>query len=155
MSTKPVPDGYHSVTPYLIVDGAAAALDFYQRIFGAKERMRMPGPGGKVMHAEIEIGDSMIMLADEFPQTGALGPGSVGGSPVLIALYVEDVDAVVGAAVAAGAQVERPVQDQFYGDRSGTITDPFGHRWTVATHIEDVPEDEMRRRMAAMGEPCE
>jgi PhnB protein len=155
MSAKPIPDGYHSVTPYLIVAGAAEALEFYRRIFGAKERMRMPGPGGMVMHAEIEIGDSMVMLADEFPQMGALGPKSVGGSPVLIALYVEDVDSVVAAAVAAGAQVERAVQNQFYGDRSGTITDPFGHRWTVATHIEDVPEDEMKRRMAAMGSPCE
>jgi PhnB protein len=146
---RPVPEGYHSVTPYLIVDGAAKALDFYTRVFGATERMRMPGPGGKVGHAEVAIGDSVIMLADEHPEIGARGPRALGGSPVSVVLYVEDVDATVKAAVAAGARVLQPVTDQFYGDRSGTIEDPFGHRWHVSTHVEDVPPAEMARRAAA------
>ncbi len=146
---KPVPDGYHSVTPYLIVDGAAKALDFYKRVFGATERMRMAGPGGKVGHAEISIGDSVIMLADEHPEMGARGPRAFGGSPVSVMLYVADVDATVKTAVAAGAKLLRPVEDKFYGDRSGSIEDPFGHHWHVSTHIEDVPPDEMARRAAA------
>ena len=151
---KPIPDGYHTVTPYLIVKDAAKALDFYQRAFGATELMRFPGPGGKIMHAEIKIGDSPIMLADEFPQMGAIAPQSAGGSPVGICLYVEDVDKLFAQAVAAGGKAERPVQNQFYGDRSGTLVDPFGHRWTIGTHIEDVSPEEMQRRMAGMmGKP--
>ena len=147
---KPVPDGYHSATPYLIVDGAAKALDFYKRVFGGTERMRMPSPGGKVGHAEISIGDSVIMLADEHPEMGARGPRAFGGTAVSLHLYVEDVDATVKTAVAAGAKLLRPVEDKFYGDRTGTIEDPFGHHWHVATHKQDVPPDEMARRAAAM-----
>jgi PhnB protein len=147
---KPVPKGYHSVTPYLIVDGAARALDFYQRVFGATERMRMPGPGGKVGHAEIQIGDSVVMLADEHHDAGARGPRTLGGTPVSVVLYVADVDATVTAAVAAGARVLQPVEDKFYGDRSGAIEDPFGHHWHVSTHREDVPPDELARRAAAL-----
>ena len=147
---KPVPEGYHSATPYLIIDGAAKALDFYKRVFGATERMRMPGPGGKVGHAEITIAESVIMLADEHPEMGARGPKAIGGSPVSLVLSVADVDATVKTAVAAGAKLLRPVEDKFYGDRSGTIEDPFGHHWHVSTHIEDVPPDEMERRAAAM-----
>jgi PhnB protein len=146
---KPIPEGYHSLTPYLIVDGAANALDFYTRVFGAKEKMRMPSPGGKVGHAEIRIGDSVIMLADEHPEMGARGPRKFGGSPVSLMLYVADVDATVKTAVAAGAKLVRPVENKFYGDRSGTIEDPFGHQWHLSTHIEDVPPDEMARRAAA------
>lgn len=153
MPAKPIPDGYHSVTPYLIVSGAAKALDFYVRALGAEERVRMPGPGGKIMHAEIQIGDSMVMLADEFPEMGAKSPQSIGGTPVGICLYVEDVDARFKKAIAAGAKEERPVQNQFYGDRSGTLIDPFGHKWTIATHIEDVTPEEMGRRMAKMMPP--
>jgi PhnB protein len=147
---KPVPEGYHAVTPYLIVDGAAKALDFYKQVFGAKERMRMPGPGGKVGHAEINIGDSVIMLADEHPEMGARGPKSIGGSPTSIVLYVENVDTTVKAAVGAGAKIVRPIEDKFYGDRSGTIEDPFGHQWHVSTHVEDVSPEELQRRAAAM-----
>ena len=150
MSVKPIPDGYHTVTPYLIVKGAARALDFYKKAFGATELFRMPGPGGKIMHAEIKIGDSPIMLADEFPEMDARGPQSLGGTPVGLCLYVEDVDARFAKAVAAGGKVLRPVVDQFYGDRSGTVADPFGHKWTIATHKEDVSPEEMKRRMAAM-----
>jgi PhnB protein len=147
---KPVPDGYHSAMPYLIVDGAAKALEFYTRVFGATERMRMPGPGGKIGHAEVTIGDSVIMLADEHPEMGARGPRAFGGAAVSVVLYVPDVDRTVDAAVAAGARLLRPVADQFYGDRSGTIEDPFGHRWHVSTHKEDVPPDELARRAAAL-----
>jgi PhnB protein len=153
MAVKPIPDGYHTVTPYLIVKDAARALDFYRKAFGARELMRFPGPGGKVLHAEIKIGDSPIMLADECPEMSARSPQALGGTPVGIALYVEDVDAVFNRAVAAGAKVLKPVQDQFYGDRSGTVTDPFGHQWTVATHKEDVSFEEMQKRMAAMKPP--
>ena len=135
---KPIPEGYHTVTPYLIVAGAAAALAFYKKAFGATESMRLTGPGGKIGHAEIRIGDSHVMLADEVPEIGARGPRSFGGSPVTIFLYVEDVDATVDRAVAAGGKLVRPVKDQFYGDRSGGVEDPFGHVWYVATHIEDV-----------------
>jgi PhnB protein len=150
---RPVPEGYHHVTPYLIVDGAAKALDFYRRVFGATERMRMPGPGGKVGHAELTLGDSMIMLADEHPEMGARGPRAFAGAAVSLHVYVEDVDATVKAAVAAGAKLLRPVEDKFYGDRSGTIEDPFGHHWHVATHTEDVPPDELARRAAALTKP--
>jgi PhnB protein len=146
MPVKPLPDGYHSVTPYLIVDGGAKALQYYQQAFGAEEEMRMPGPKGKVMHAEIRIGDSKIMLADEFPEMGARGPNSIGGSPVGICLYVEDVDTVFQRALEAGGTEVRPVQDQFYGDRSGTLRDPFGHQWTIATHIEDLTPEEIGKR---------
>ncbi|MGH7264366.1 MAG: VOC family protein [Candidatus Rokuibacteriota bacterium] len=152
-TVKPIPDGYHEVTPYLIVDGAARALDFYKQVFGASERMRMPSPGGKVGHAEIAIGQSVIMLADEHPDMGARGPRAVGGSPVSLMLYVPDVDATVKAAVAAGAKLVRPVEDKFYGDRTGTIEDPFGHQWHVATHTEDVSPEELTRRAAAMAKP--
>jgi PhnB protein len=147
---KPVPKGYHNVTPYLIVDGAARALDFYKNVFGATERMRMPGPGGKVGHAEIGIGDSVIMLADEHPEMGARAPGAFGGAAVSIMLYVPDVDATVKNAVANGAKIVRAVEDKFYGDRTGTIEDPFGHHWHVGTHKEDVPPAELERRAAAM-----
>src|SRR5262249_19741898 len=138
-----------TVTPYLIVKDAARAIDFYKKAFGATELMRFEGPGRKVGHAEVKIGDSVVMLADEFPEMGARGPESLGGSPVGILLYVEDVDARFNQAVAAGATVERPLKDQFYGDRSGTVTDPFGHKWTLATHKEDVSEEEMHRRHEA------
>jgi len=153
MAVKPIPEGYHTVTPYLVVKGGARALDFYKQAFGAKELFRFPGPGGKIMHAEIKIGDSPIMLADEFPEMGATSPESLGGTPVGIMLYVENVDALFNKAVAAGAKVSRPVIDQFYGDRSGTVTDPFGHKWTIATHKEDVSPEEMQKRAAAAQKP--
>jgi PhnB protein len=148
MPVKPIPDGYHTVTPYLIVNNAARAIDFYKRAFGATELVRMEQPGGKVGHAEIEIGDSRIMLADEFPEMGARSPESLGGSPVSMLIYVEDVDSRFRQAIAAGAKELRPVKDQFYGDRSGTLADPFGHTWTIGTHTEDVTPEEMDRRMA-------
>ena len=147
---KPIPDGYHSATPYLIIQGAAAALDFYKKAFGATELMRMAQPDGRIGHAEIRIGDSVIMLADEVPEMSYRGPKSLGGSPVSILLYFEGVDAVVARAVTAGAKLTRPVQDQFYGDRNGVIEDPFGHVWTIATHTEDVSPVEIDRRLAAM-----
>ena len=149
MPVKPIPQGYHSVTPYLIINGATAALDYYKKVFGATEIMRFDAPGGKIGHAEIKIGDSPIMLADEVPERGYRSPKSMGGTPVSIMLYVQDVDAVFNRAVAAGAKVEQPVKDQFYGDRTGTIEDPFGHKWTIGTHVEDVTPEEMKRRMAA------
>jgi len=147
--TKPIPDGYHSVTPYLIIKGAAAALDYYTRAFGATELFRMPAPEGKIGHAEIKIGDSPIMLADECPEMGYKSPQTLGGSPVSIMIYVEDVDSVFKQAIAAGGKEQRPVKDQFYGDRSGTLEDPFGHVWHVATHKEDVSSEEMERRAKA------
>jgi PhnB protein len=147
---KPIPDGYHTVTPYLIVHGAAAAIEFYKKAFGATELFRMDGPNGKIGHAEMRIGDSPIMLADESPEMGAKSPQTFGGSPISIMLYVEDVDAVVSRAVAAGAKVTRPIEDKFYGDRMGGLEDPYGHTWYVATHIEDVSSDEMKRRAAAL-----
>jgi PhnB protein len=150
MAAKAIPDGYHSATPYLIVKGAADAIAFYRRAFGAVELFRMPNPEGKVAHAEIRIGDSVIMLADEHHEGGYRSPRSLGGSPVSIMLYLEDVDAVFARALEAGARAQREVADQFYGDRSGTLEDPFGHVWTVATHVEDVPSEEIERRMAAM-----
>jgi PhnB protein len=149
MSVSFTPAGYHTATPYLIIKGAADAIEFYKKVFGATEIMRMPGPGGAVMHAEIKIGDSIIMLGDEMPEMGFRGPQSLGGSPVGLCLYFPDVDARFATALAAGAKVVKPVQDQFYGDRSGTIADPWGHVWTVATHIEDVAPDEMDRRFQA------
>jgi PhnB protein len=145
-SLRSIPEGYHSVTPYLAVDDAAAALEFYKQAFGARERMRMPAPGGKVGHAEIEIGDSCIMLADEYPDMGFRSPKAFGGTPVTLHLYVEDVDAVARQAVAAGAKELRPVKDQFYGDRTGTVADPFGHVWHIATRKEDLAPDELKRR---------
>ncbi len=147
---KPIPDGYHSVTPYLIVDDGAQAIDFYKRAFGAKELMRMPAPGGKIGHAEIKIGDSVIMLADEAPEMDARSAKSYGGSPVSLMVYVEDVDKLFPQAVAAGGKEVRPVADQFYGDRSGTVKDPFGHSWHLSTHKEDVSPEEMKKRMEAM-----
>jgi PhnB protein len=146
MAVKPIPEGYHSVTPYLIVNDAAGALKFYDKAFDAKEFVRMP-MGDKVGHAEIRIGDSVVMLSDEWPDMGMLGPKSRGGTAVSLVIYVEGVDEVFKRAVNAGATEERPVQNQFYGDRSGTLVDPFGHRWTVATHVEDVSPEEMGRRM--------
>jgi PhnB protein len=147
---KPVPDGYHSLTPYLIVGDAARAIEFYKEAFGAEELMRMGEPGGKVGHAELKVGDSIFMLADEFPEMNRRGPHSIGGTPLMLMLYVEDVDAVVGRAISAGAKIERPIKDQFYGDRAGGVEDPFGHLWYIATHVEDVPPEEMERRVAAM-----
>ncbi|HTY41815.1 MAG TPA: VOC family protein [Thermoanaerobaculia bacterium] len=141
---KPIPDGYHTVTPYLIVRGAAAAIAFYEKAFDAVELVRMPGPDGRIGHAEIRIGNSPVMLADENPMSR--GPGAFGGSPVSLLLYVEDVDATVARAVSGGAKIVRPVEVQFYGDRMGGIEDPFGHQWYVATHVEDVSPEEMRRR---------
>lgn len=145
---KPIPEGYHSVTPYLIFDRAAEAIAFYKKALGATEIMRMEGQGGKVQHAEIKIGDSPVMLADEHPEMGALSPRTTGGSPVTLYVYVETVDAAVERAVAAGAKLFRPVADQFYGDRMGGIEDPFGYRWFIATHQEDLSVDEIRRRAA-------
>jgi PhnB protein len=148
---KPIPKGYHTATPYLIIKGAAKAIEFYKKAFGAAEMMRMTQPDGRVGHAEIKIGDSPIMLADEFPEMGARSPQSLGGSPVSILLYVQDVDALTSSAIAAGAKVIRPVKDQFYGDRSGSLEDPFGHQWHIATHVEDVAPEEMKKRAAAAG----
>jgi len=144
---KPIPEGYHSVTPYLIIKGATEAIDFYKKAFGATELFRMPAPGGKIGHAEIKIGDSPIMLADESPEMGHKSPQTLGGSPISIMIYVADVDTVFKQAIAAGGKEQRPVKDQFYGDRSGTLEDPFGHVWHVATHKEDVSPEEMERRM--------
>lgn len=149
MAVKPIPEGYHAVTPYLIIDGAARALEFYQRAFDARELFRMPAPGGKIGHAEIRIGDSVIMLADEFPEMGHRSPSSIGGTGVSLMVYVQRVDEVFERALAAGAKQLQAVDDKFYGDRSGMLQDPFGHVWTVATHVEDVPPDELQRRAKA------
>jgi PhnB protein len=146
MAAKPIPEGYHTLTPYLIVKGAGAALEFYSKAFGAQELSRMADPSGKVGHAEMKIGDSPFMLADEFPEMGAVAPRTNDGHSVSFLVYVPDVDAAFARAVAAGAKAVRPVQDQFYGDRSGTLEDPFGHQWTLATHVEDVSPEEMERR---------
>lgn len=146
---SPIPDNYPRVTPALFVDGAASAIDFYKEVFGAGERMRMDNPDGTVGHAELEIGDSVIMVSDEYPDMNVFGPKRVGGTPVALNVYVEDVDVTFERARAAGAKQLRAVEDQFYGDRSGQFEDPFGHRWSVATHIEDVSPEEMERRMAA------
>jgi PhnB protein len=147
---KPIPEGYHTATPYLIVHGAARAIEFYKKAFGAVELFRMPQPDGRVGHAEIKIGDSPIMLADEFPEMGARSPQSLGGSPVSILLYVEDVDAVFNRAIAVGAKVLKPVENKFYGDRSGGVEDPFGHQWHIATHQEDVAPEELQKRAATL-----
>jgi PhnB protein len=155
MPAKPVPEGYHTLTPVLAVESAAQAIDFYTRAFGARERSRMEMPDGKIAHAELEIGDSLIMLADPWPQSATTPPKQLGGSSGAVFVYVEDVDAFAKRAVDAGATVSMPIEDQFWGDRFGQLTDPFGHRWQVATHIEDVPSEEMAARaekaMAAMG----
>jgi PhnB protein len=149
MSTPYQADGFHTATPSLTIRGAAAAIDFYQRAFGATESYRMADPNGKVMHAEIKIGDSIIMLSDEFPDWGALSPQTIGGSASSLMLYVPDVDAVTKQAAAAGATVGCPPTDQFWGDRSSMLKDPFGHRWSIATHVEDVPPSELQERMKA------
>jgi PhnB protein len=145
---RPIPAGYHSVTPYLSVRGAAEAIDFYKKALGAKELMRMPGPDGKIGHAEILIGDSHVMLADEYPEMGFTGPPAHNGSPVHLHVYLKNVDAQVAKALKAGAKLVRPVKDQFYGDRLGTIEDPFGHVWHLSTHVEDVSKAEMKKRAA-------
>ena len=150
MPAQPVPSGYHTVTPYLVVRGGAQAIDFYTRAFGANELFRMADPSGRIGHAEIRIGDSIVMLADEFPEMGAVSPQTAGGVSVGLYLYVEDVDALAAQAVAAGATVDRPVKTEFYGDRSGTFRDPFGHKWTIATHVEDVPLEEIESRARAL-----
>lgn len=149
-TVKPIPDEYPRVIPYLSVDGASEAIDFYTTVFGAEERVRMPGPDGKVGHAELGIGDSVVMLADASPGMGNQSPKTIGGTPVTVMVYVEDVDAVFDRAISAGATVDRPVEDQFYGDRAGQFEDPFGHKWFVATHVEDVAPEEMARRAAAL-----
>jgi PhnB protein len=154
MPVQPVPEGYHTVTPYLAVESAQEAIDFYGRAFGAKERSRMPGPEDTIAHAELEIGDSLVMLSDPFPQATTRPPKELGGTSVNIFLYVDNVDDFVQKAVDAGATVTMPIEDQFWGDRFGAVTDPFGHTWSVATHVEDVPPEEMAERaktaMAAM-----
>jgi len=155
MATKPIPEGYHTLTPYLAVDDAAKAIEFYKRAFGAKERVRMEAPGGKIGHAELAIGDSLVMLSDPFPEASNKPPSELGGSTAGVFMYAEDVDEVVRQAVDAGATVTTEVADQFWGDRFGTVTDPFGHVWSIATHVEDLTPEEIAERgkaaMAAMG----
>jgi PhnB protein len=148
MSVKPIPEGYHTVTPYLILKDTAQAIDFYRNAFGAAETVRLNNPDGSIMHAEIRIGNSHIMLSDEYPDMGYVGPLSLGGTPVTLVMYVEDVDSIFQQAVAAGAEVVSPVKNEFYGDRSGSVKDPFGYIWSIATHVEDVSEEEMARRYA-------
>jgi PhnB protein len=149
MAVKPIPDGYTSVTPYLIVNDASKALDYYKMAFGANELMRFDGPGGKILHAEFQIGNSRLMIADEMPEMGHRSPQSIGGSGTGLMLYVDDVDSTFERAITGGATVMKKVENQFYGDRSGSLTDPFGHIWTIATHVEDVSEEEMQKRMEA------
>jgi PhnB protein len=146
---KSIPEGYHTLTPYLIVHDAAGAIEFYKQAFGATEMFRMAGPDGRIGHAEIRVGDSQIMLADEHPEMNARSPRTIGGSPVSFMLYVEDVDGIVAQALAAGATLKRPIANQFYGDRTGGVEDPFGHNWYIATHVEDVAPEELQRRAAA------
>ncbi len=146
---NPIPEGYHSVTPYLSIKGAAKAIDYYKQVFGATELFRMAAPDGKIGHAEIKIGNSPIMLADEFPEMEFVSPQTLGGSPIGLMIYVDDVDTMFNQAISAGATEVKPLQDQFYGDRSGTLKDPFGHVWTVATHVEDVAPEELQKRAAA------
>lgn len=150
-AVNPIPEGYPVVSPALAVDGAAQAMDFYKRVFGAAERFRMPGPDGKIAHAELQFGDSLVMLGDPAPEIGFLDPKAVGGTPVNLYTYVEDVDAAHAAALGAGAREIQPVATQFYGDRTAVFEDPWGHRWTVSTHVEDVSPEEMEKRMAQMG----
>ncbi|HWS70912.1 MAG TPA: VOC family protein [Thermoanaerobaculia bacterium] len=145
---NPIPEGYHTVTPYLIMRNASRAIDFYKDAFGAKELFRMPAPGDRIGHAELQIGNSRVMLADEHPEMGIVGPETRGGATQSLMLYVEDVDTMFDRAVKTGAKVDRPVSNQFYGDRLGSLTDPFGHVWHIATHVEDVSEEEMQRRAA-------
>lgn len=151
MGVKAIPDGYYSLTPYLVIKGAAKAMEFYTKAFGAVETVRMPGPGGQVMHAEMKIGNSMLMLADENPERGHLSPATLGGAGSSVMLYTDDVDATFKKATAEGATVEMPPADMFWGDRMGNLTDPFGHKWAIATHKEDVSPEEMEKRMAAQG----
>jgi len=148
---SPIPPGYHSVTPYLVVKGAAEAIEFYKKAFGATELFRMAQEDGRVGHAEIKIGDSPIMLADEFPEMKYFSPQTLGGTPVSILIYVDDVDTIFPQAISAGGKEAKPLQNQFYGDRSGTLTDPFGHVWTIATHVEDVSPEDMEKRLSAGG----
>ena len=154
MATKPIPEGYHTITPYLAVDDAAEAIEYYQEAFGAKERVRMNAPDGKIGHAELEIGDSLVMLSDPFPQATTKSPSELGGTSASVFMYVEDVDATVKQAVDAGATVTMEVSDQFWGDRFGSVVDPFGHQWSIATHVEDLSPEEIAERaksaMAAM-----
>jgi PhnB protein len=147
-NVKPIPDGFHAVTPYLTVNDAGRSIEFYKRAFGARERVRMPMPDGKVAHAELQIGDSIIMLGEECPEHGAVSPQTLEGSPVGLAFYVEDVDKTFDRAVDAGATAKEAPEDKFWGDRAASITDPFGHKWMLLTHLEDVPPDEMKKRMA-------
>ena len=147
-AVKPIPDNYPRVTAYLAIDGAGDAIDFYKKIFGAQERVRMPGPDGRIGHAEIGIGDSVIMMADTFPEMGHVDPKKLGGTPVTLTVYVEDADKTMKEALAAGAKETQPVEDKFYGDRAGQFDDPWGHRWNVMSHVEDVSPDEMQKRMA-------
>jgi PhnB protein len=149
MAVKPIPEGYNTVSPYLAVDDAAEAIEYYKKAFGAKERVRMHAPDGKIGHAELEIGDSVVMLSDPFPQFATRPPKELGGTSASVFLYVEDVDAVVKQAVDAGGSIEMEVADQFWGDRFGSVQDPFGHNWAVATHVEDVPPEEMAERAKA------
>jgi PhnB protein len=149
-NVKAKPDGYHSITPYLIIKGAAAAIEFYKQAFGATELLRMPQADGRIGHAELKIGDSVVMLADEYPEMQTVGPKSLGNTPVGLLVYVPDADDTFEKAVSLGARVQKPLADQFYGDRNGTVEDPFGHKWTIATHVEDVAPEEMQRRMSAM-----
>jgi PhnB protein len=149
MAPKPIPEGYNTVTPYLAVDDATAAIEYYTKVFGAKETVRMDGPEGMIAHAELDIGDSKIMLSDPFPQASTKPPKELGGTSASIFMYVEDVDAIVKKAVDAGATITMEVQDQFWGDRYGSIKDPFGHAWSIATHVEDVPPEEMEERAKA------
>jgi PhnB protein len=146
---KPIPEGYNSITPYLVIKGAAAAIDFYKQAFGAVEIMRMPQPDGRVGHAELKFGNSIVMMADEYPEMQVVGPKTLGNTSVGLLLYLDDVDKAVERAVSLGATIKKPIADQFYGDRTGTIEDPFGHKWTLAVHIEDVTPEEMQRRMEA------
>jgi PhnB protein len=150
MAVKPIPDGYSSITPYLYIRGASDAIEFYKRAFGAQELFRFPAPNGRVGHAELKMGNAIVMLADEHPEMKVAGPATLGGTSVGIMLYVDKVDDVFARAVADGAKVEKAIENQFYGDRSGTIVDPFGHRWTIATHVEDVTPQEMEERMKKM-----
>lgn len=152
-SVQPIPPGFHAVTPHLVCAGAAEAIAFYQRAFGAEELSRLPGPGSRIMHAMIRIGDSVLMLVDEFPEMGAKGPASLGGTPVTLHLYVTDADAAFARAVQAGATARMPVAEQFWGDRYGIVVDPYGHQWSIATHVKDLTPEQMMEGMKAMSNP--